>query len=247
MKTKLGFIALVILVVPSLVSAQVNVRDKERYLVKPGDNLMRVAVLNRTNQPLAGLKLQFAIDQPSWFQAEAVETFDLGVKRPVILELPFQITASGTLHEAATLELLSGDELLGNVAVFFDLQTVSGRAAGSTFSEPTVSKKAGAAGEVVESVSIPSEYALYQNRPNPFNPTTVIQYDLPRLEWVVLKVYDALGREVRTLVNGYNPAGRHLVSWDGKNNDGQSLSSGIYIYRLVSGTFVQTRKMVLVR
>jgi len=90
--------------------------------------------------------------------------------------------------------------------------------------------------------SIPSDYALSQNYPNPFNPTTTIRYDIPANGWVTLKVYDILGREVATLVNGMESPGYKEV-----NFNANKLPSGIYFYRLTAGTFTETRKLVLMK
>jgi hypothetical protein len=89
---------------------------------------------------------------------------------------------------------------------------------------------------------IASRFELSQNYPNPFNPTTVITYSVPVGSAVSLKVFDALGREVTTLVSDYVPAGRHLAKFDAT-----SLSSGTYFYRLVAGSFTETKKLVLVK
>jgi hypothetical protein len=89
---------------------------------------------------------------------------------------------------------------------------------------------------------IPNVYALNQNYPNPFNPTTSISFALPKAGVVELKVYDILGKEVATLVNGFNQAGSHTV-----NFDASGLSSGIYFYTLKSADFTDTKKMVLVK
>ncbi|RJP64869.1 MAG: hypothetical protein C4539_13955 [Ignavibacteriales bacterium] len=79
-----------------------------------------------------------------------------------------------------------------------------------------------------------NDYAfdLFQNYPNPFNPITKIKYALPAESYVELKIYDMMGREVRTLVNGYNGIGYKEISWDGKNNNGIEVSSSIYLYYL---------------
>jgi hypothetical protein len=90
------------------------------------------------------------------------------------------------------------------------------------------------------SKNIPQTYSLKHNFPNPFNPSTNIVYDIPSDGLVVLKVYDILGKEVKTLVNKYQKAGEYQVSFDASN-----LASGIYLYRLTSGSFSQTRKMIL--
>jgi hypothetical protein len=90
-------------------------------------------------------------------------------------------------------------------------------------------------------------YELYQNYPNPFNPNTAISYQLVASSFVTLRVYDVLGREIRTLVEGIVQAGVHSVGWDGKNDRGAGLPSGIYLYHLRAGSFVRTRKMLLIK
>lgn len=102
---------------------------------------------------------------------------------------------------------------------------------------------------------LPDKFALHSNYPNPFNPTTVIGYDLPEEAQVTLVIYDISGREVTRLVNSKKPAGFYRAIWDGKNRQGELVSSGVYIYRIharssagdASGSFNQTRKMVFVR
>jgi flagellar hook assembly protein FlgD len=88
---------------------------------------------------------------------------------------------------------------------------------------------------------------FYQNYPNPFNLETLISYKVPKRSQVVLKVMNLLGQEVLTLVNEDKPAGFYKVSWDGKNHHGQMVASGVYLYRLESSDFVQTRKMVFLQ
>jgi subtilisin family serine protease len=99
----------------------------------------------------------------------------------------------------------------------------------------------------VDARAIPNRYALLDNRPNPFNPTTTIAYDLPRDSRVRLVVYDVHGKPVRELVSANEPAGRHQVAWDGRNQQGQPVASGVYFYRLAAGDFVATKKMVLLK
>ena len=92
------------------------------------------------------------------------------------------------------------------------------------------------------SVSIPDKFVLSQNYPNPFNPKTIIKYELGIKNIVSLKVYDVLGNEVRTLVNEVKPPGRHEIEFDGKD-----LSSGVYFYKLTTGDFVETKRMILLK
>lgn len=90
-------------------------------------------------------------------------------------------------------------------------------------------------------------YALYQNFPNPFNPETNIGYTWNKSGSVTLKIYDVNGQEVRSLVNEIQSVGSHSVGWDGYNNIGQPVASGIYIYRIETADFTSTRKMILMR
>ncbi|MBK7500346.1 MAG: T9SS type A sorting domain-containing protein [Ignavibacteriales bacterium] len=88
----------------------------------------------------------------------------------------------------------------------------------------------------------PKEFLLQQNYPNPFNPSTSIQYAISSMQFVTLKVYDLLGREVATLVNEEKTIGSYEVEFYGNN-----LTSGIYFYKLQAGSFVETKKMVLIK
>ncbi|MDZ7268978.1 MAG: carbohydrate binding domain-containing protein [candidate division KSB1 bacterium] len=94
---------------------------------------------------------------------------------------------------------------------------------------------------------LPAAYALAQNYPNPFNPETRISYALPRDVHVTLAIFNALGQKVRTLVQANQPAGRHEIVWDGRNDDGQSVASGIYFYQLRTADAKLTRRMLLMR
>jgi hypothetical protein len=85
-------------------------------------------------------------------------------------------------------------------------------------------------------------FELYQNYPNPFNPSTTIEFDLPKSGEVSLKVFNILGEEVATLVSERLSTGSYSYEWDASN-----LASGIYLYRLQAGDYVETRKMVLMR
>jgi hypothetical protein len=105
-----------------------------------------------------------------------------------------------------------------------------------------------AATEPPDGETPPKSFNLSQNHPNPFNPTTTINYDLPVTAQVTLQVYDVSGRLVRTLVDGnVLDAGRKRIVWDGRDDFGNQVSSGIYFYRISAADYQQTRKMVLIR
>ncbi|MFQ6113549.1 MAG: S8 family serine peptidase, partial [bacterium] len=98
--------------------------------------------------------------------------------------------------------------------------------------------------------NLPTQFTLQQNYPNPFNPTTTINYTIPRSlsnSIVKLDIYNTLGQRIRTLVNEKHTAGNYQVQWDGKNDDAMQVSSGLYLYRLSAGSFVQIKKMLLLR
>ena len=106
----------------------------------------------------------------------------------------------------------------------------------------------------VEEEVIPTSFELSQNYPNPFNPTTRIRYALPQNAFVSIRVYDMLGREVRSLVNNEMAAGSHSVEWSGDDNAGNRVSSGAYIYRITAtaqagqaGNFISTKKMIMLK
>ena len=93
----------------------------------------------------------------------------------------------------------------------------------------------------------PISYQLFQNYPNPFNPITNIDYELPRMELVTLKIFDIIGREVVSLINEIQKPGTKSVIWDATNNYGHSVSAGMYLYTIQIGNFRQTKKMVILK
>jgi len=98
-----------------------------------------------------------------------------------------------------------------------------------------------------EEVSIPGEFALHPNFPNPFNPTTMIAYDLPEQADVQLDIYDLMGRNINMVINQNQSAGRHFVTWNANDYLGNQVSAGVYLYRLQAGNKIFTRKMILMK
>ncbi|MEO8448017.1 MAG: T9SS type A sorting domain-containing protein, partial [bacterium] len=96
--------------------------------------------------------------------------------------------------------------------------------------------------------SIPDNFELSQNYPNPFNPVTNIKYAVANSSEVSLTIYDILGNEVRTLVsNEMKNAGTYNIEWNGKNNSGLDVSSGVYFYKLIAGEFSKTLKITMLK
>jgi hypothetical protein len=108
--------------------------------------------------------------------------------------------------------------------------------------------------KIASGSEIPASYALAQNYPNPFNPGTHVTYELPVKSRVTLSVYDILGREIKTLVDDVQDAGRREIEWDSRNSSGSLVAGGVYFIRLDAeqlgekgSRFVQVRKMLLIK
>jgi hypothetical protein len=95
--------------------------------------------------------------------------------------------------------------------------------------------------------AVPTVYALSQNFPNPFNPTTTIEYSIPEAGNVELVIYNMAGQKVRTLINESQSASFYKVVWDGRNSMGENVGAGLYIYKLISGDFSKMQKMTLIK
>lgn len=94
---------------------------------------------------------------------------------------------------------------------------------------------------------VPATYTLQDAYPNPFNPSTQIQYSLPEASELTLEIYNMMGQKVRTLYNGTQTAGAHVVNWDGTNDAGQSVSAGTYIYRMTAGDFEASKSITFLK
>ncbi|HEY5615672.1 MAG TPA: T9SS type A sorting domain-containing protein, partial [Bacteroidota bacterium] len=117
-----------------------------------------------------------------------------------------------------------------------------------THSTPIVSTVTTPTGVETIGDAIPTEFTLNQNFPNPFNPSTTIRFALPEEAPVSLVIYNMLGVQIRTLVNGENlRAAFHQIAWDGKDDAGYTLPSGMYIYRITAGSFQSAKRMTLLK
>ena len=131
---------------------------------------------------------------------------------------------------------------------------ITGKLSGYITYQPYLTKPPGYQpdflGEGVAKIAVsnlPTQFRLSQNFPNPFNPSTTFEYDLPRNCDVTIKIYNILGQEVATLLSEQKEAGRYKISWDGQDKDGEKVSTGIYFYRIKAGDFEESKKLLLVK
>jgi hypothetical protein len=154
---------------------------------------------------------------------------------------------------AILLILLSSPLLFGQSSIVFDAGTIIDVGSGAdisadsftfngTYSGSGTFSHGTSAVEIGGSLKPPKEFRLSQNYPNPFNPSTTISFSLSSKSFVSLKIYDALGREVSILVSEELPAGIYIQDWNAHN-----LPSGVYFYRLQAGSFVNTKKLLLLK
>jgi hypothetical protein len=101
--------------------------------------------------------------------------------------------------------------------------------------------------ETQQTITVLKAIGLAQNYPNPFNPETAIRFELPKSAFVTIQVYNTIGQKIRTLIAEPRITGDHIINWDGKDDYGKSVSSGVYFYSLETGNFRQVKKMVLLR
>lgn len=191
-----------------------------------GENNVSLKVVNRKDVPISGLEMIVNPDE-----------LPMGILIGNLsqqINIPENSTGSDTFQFTINVE----DFLVGST---FNLPLLLRDANGQEWNY-TVKVQVG-------DTSIPRSFKLYQNEPNPFNPSTLIRYELASQEAVStkLEIFNTLGQKVRTLVNRPQSMGSCAVRWDGRNDNGNKLSSGIYIYRLISGKQVSIKKMLFVQ
>ena len=162
--------------------------------------------------------------------------------RAAILEqiAPGSLTAVNTMTNPDNLRMEKGTAEIDTGRVHFTIPRYAGVIV--TLSQDP---NAGVTGD--NSINMIKDYRLYPNYPNPFNPETVIRYELPKTEHVALRVVDIMGRETAVLVNGEQKSGRCFSAWRGTDENGLPVSSGIYFYELVTASRKIVRKMLLIR
>ncbi|MCG8606667.1 T9SS type A sorting domain-containing protein, partial [bacterium] len=182
------------------------------------------------------------------------------------------VLQSFNVYRSETVGAITNGEIVGNVPTGTSVKKASNNSDRFTFVDSNLpartffyqvtalydlgeSPPSNEASAIVTSINdatseLPTDYALNQNFPNPFNPTTVIRYAIPLLhgnEPVKLEVYNMLGQKIRTLVDEEKSAGFYAVDWDGKNDQGRPVSSGLYVYRIRAKSFIEVKKMLLMK
>ncbi|RQW02752.1 T9SS C-terminal target domain-containing protein, partial [candidate division KSB1 bacterium] len=153
---------------------------------------------------------------------------------------PGSLAAANTLTNPHNLHVEKGHASIDNGRVHFTMPRYSGVIV-------TLSQDANAGVTGDQSSDMIKDYRLYPNFPNPFNPRTVIQYEVPKTEHVTLRVVDIMGRETAVLVNGEQKSGRYRSEWLATDENGSPVSSGVYLYELVTASGKIVRKMALIR
>ena len=146
-------------------------------------------------------------------------------------------------------------ELTNDYSYIFRVQTVNKYGTFSSFSDSTallIYSENGAAKAALSEDNLPEEFSLSQNFPNPFNSTTTIQYKIPQStgsqnERVLLTIYNTLGQKTRTLVDENQQYGNYRVVWDGRDDFGNNVASGHYLFQIINGKYKASKKMILMK
>ena len=94
---------------------------------------------------------------------------------------------------------------------------------------------------------IPNQFSLMQNYPNPFNPNTKIGFILPKKDYVNITIYDSRGKHIKSLINGYFNFGLNEIGWNSTNDKGRNVAAGVYIYKIQTSNYIETKKMILLK
>ena len=205
----------------ALLATTVSAEEPSVIMLEEGSNEIAVSVVNSLDRDITGLTIEADDHElPAWLTVgSALQPIEVGQGEKGNEQLVLTLTVDNAPEQAET-------------PVPFTLMDMDGNS--WTF-DVHVSVRTG----------IPAHDALFENYPNPFNPSTTIRYSIGTSGHAELAVFNSLGQKIRTLADGPQVAGVHTVQWNGCNDSGQRVSSGMYFYRLQSGTYIKTMKMVL--
>ena len=196
--------------------------ERPELTIQEGENEIFLTIKNQTDQPVRQLEIEVKQDLPDWLRIRS-QSFFVENQKDQLENIKFSIIAENA-------------PVRGRAEILLGLKDDQGR-----YWEASV--------ELHLANMILNKNQLKQNAPNPFNPETIIEYHLAGSEIrpITLIIYNVLGQKVRTLVDATKAGGVYRVRWDGKDDLGQQAASGVYTYRLVSGEFVETKQMILLK
>ncbi|MFC1508699.1 FlgD immunoglobulin-like domain containing protein [Candidatus Omnitrophota bacterium] len=226
MNSKLSFLCGSVTLIFTMI-ANVNANESPILSLQEGVNDITLSVCNNFNFDIDGLKLTIDREKlPHWVSVKHYDS-SLDVERgnskagKITLQL---VIMNAPELESATIPLIIQDD--------------DGNIWKSAFTVSVTS---------VDELKNSCAYSLLENYPNPFNPETSITYTLAKEGRTKLEVFNFIGQKIRTLVDTSQTPGMHRIIWDGKNDSGQQVSSGLYIYRLISGSFVESKQMIMLK
>ena len=238
-------------------AAEQDSRDLKVAQISTGDVLsvqggmtVDVPIVLNTTNPLAGIQISLNYDSDSMTPGEPITTersagmsvahnIDSGTVLLLVYDVAGKTIGPGSgpvLHIPFTIS----QKAEGPREIVFREVILADEQANAV---PTEVKSA----HITIEKALPTEYALVQNFPNPFNPETVIEYQLPEDSYVTITIYNVLGQEIRRLVDERMPGGFYTVVWDGTNGLGEYVASGIYFFRMQAGDFISVRKMMMLK
>ena len=209
-----------------------------RFIINTGSNPIQPIVGGPTN-----VTIPVSSPQLTWFTPSAPQqgtTYNLEIS-----DNPGFASPEMYSNLTSAQQVVNG--LQPSASYFWRVTSKDGNGNLSWYSNTGVFKTASQLTGFDEDNITPENFSLEQNYPNPFNPATVINFTLPEQKFVTLRIFDMLGREVRTLISGSIEKGHYSVTWDGRNSSGLSVTSGAYIYRISAGDYISSRKMLLLR
>ena len=227
-----------------------NASSNSKFSPSAGEDIFEIAVLVKTDREVAGVQLEIEFNPDDVVLLEPTLT---SVSKS--LELFYGTTNGsqriGILDISGENYLSTGEQAVVDIhAKGRDLSSIKINQAILVDRDAipfTVEVSNELNREEVKSSSVPGDFSLSQNFPNPFNPQTSIRYALPQDANVKLVIYNVLGQRVKTLADGHETAGYNTVWWDGKDENGDQVASGIYFYRLQAGKFSVIKKMMLMK
>jgi len=208
------------------------------FVIDPGSS----NVVPLVGSPINNIELKTSAATLSWFtpaQSKAKLSYSVEYSENSNF-------ANAKIATGLTEPQLNISGLKENTTYYWRAKSVDPQGSASKFSEVALFRTSGKV-TAIEEQEVPAQFELAQNYPNPFNPTTLISYALPQNAFVTLKVYDMLGREIKTLVSKEFAAGKYSIDWNGDDNFGNKVATGAYVYRITAGDFVSVKKMLLIK